>query len=119
MMPNFPLCHTGFLNGESYYWSKRNPDHTTFHDLLTSTTDCYTPYTEDDFHEYSTFLYRDKAIKFIEQHNKSQSFFLYLSFQAVHDPFVDIDVHESGIPREYLDDDLYDTIISEVRVMYK
>lgn len=108
---------TGFLNGESYYWSKRNPDHTTFHDLMYSTEDCYTPYESDDMHDYSTFFYRDKAKELIRQHNTSDSsLFLFMSFQAVHDPFVDIGIHEKGIPKEYLQEDVYNQIISSVKV---
>ena len=109
---------TGFLNGESYYWSKRNPDHTTFHDLMYSTEDCYIPYDADDMHDYSTFFYRDKAKQLIREHNSTdKSLFLFLSFQAVHDPFVDIGIHENGIPKEYLDEDMYSQIISSVKVM--
>ena len=51
----------GFLNGESYYWSKRNPDHTVFHDIIYMDQDCYAPYKDEDMHDYSTFLYRDKV----------------------------------------------------------
>ena len=104
----------GFLNGESYYWSKRNPDHTVFHDILYSTDSCYAPYKEEDMHDYSTFLYRDKAKAIIEEHNSTEkSLFMYLAFQAVHDPFVDIGVHLSGMPIEYLDFDTYSKIVDK------
>jgi len=109
--------YTGFVNGENYYWSKRNPDHTTFKDLMYSDTECYVPYDDEDMHDYSTFLYRDKAIGIIQDHNTSDgSLFLFLSFQAVHDPFVDIGVHESGVPMEYLDEDMYNLIVDSVDV---
>ena len=106
----------GYLNGESYYWSKRNPDHTVFHDLLYSTEECYTAYKEEDMHDYSTFLYRDKAKEIIEEHANSsdnKSLFMYLALQAVHDPFVDIGLHESGMPIEYLDYDVYSKIVDK------
>lgn len=106
--------YTGFVNGEQYYWSKRNPDHTHFKDMIYSNTTCYAPYTNDDLHTYSTFFYRDKAVDLINEHNQSSPFFLYLAFQAVHDPFVDINIHQKGIPKEYVSDEMYSKLHSEV-----
>lgn len=107
----------GYLNGENYYWSKKNPDHETFRDLLYSNESCYTPYTGDDIHNYSTFLYRDKAIEIINNHDDTDSsLFLFMSFQAVHDPFVDVRHFQSGIPAEYLDNETYSLIHSTVQV---
>lgn len=108
---------TGYLNGENYYWSKRNPFFTGFIDMVTSNDTCYLPYEEDDLHTYSTFFYRDKAISIINDHDAEQSsLFLYISLQAVHNPFSDDDKFSSGIPKEYLDEDIYDQIHSEVDV---
>jgi arylsulfatase A-like enzyme len=114
---------TGMLNGESYYWSKKNLDHPTFKDLLISNQTCYAPYQESDLHVYSTFLYRDKAISIIQQHDPIEPLFLYLSFQAVHDPFGEIDkVHLEGIPKSFLPDEIYDeiqkSVYGEKRRMY-
>lgn len=106
----------GFMSGEGYYWSKRNPDHPSFIDFMTSNTTCYVPYEGDDVHTYSTFFYRDKAVQIIEEHNMSQPMFMYLAFQAVHDPFTDINHHSKGVPKEYLSDGIYDKIHSEVAV---
>ena len=104
----------GYLNGESYYWSKRNPDHTTFIDMMTSDSTCYRPYEDEDLHTYSTFLYRDKAIEIITKHDLSEPLFLYIGFQAVHDPFMDINHHSNGIPIEYLPDGMLAKIRSGV-----
>jgi arylsulfatase A-like enzyme len=106
--------YTGYVNGESYYWSKRNPDHTHFKDMINSTSDCYDIYRADDIHTYSTFFYRDKAIEIIDNHDVSESMFLYMAWQAVHDPFTDVNVHQKGIPKEYVDADIYGQITSEV-----
>lgn len=108
---------TGMLNGESYYWSKRNPDHPHFKDFLASDRDCFWPYDEEDIHDYSTHQYRDMAVEIIENHDTVDPLFMYLSFQAVHDPFDDVNgVHEFGIPKEYMDGQLYQRI--KVRVSF-
>ena len=101
---------TGYLSGENYYWSKKNPDHSNFVDMLTSDSSCYAPYMEDDLHDYSTFLYRDKAIAHIEEHDESEALFLYVAFQAVHDPYNDFNHHSKGLPKEYLSDGVYEQI---------
>jgi arylsulfatase B/arylsulfatase I/J len=107
---------TGMLNGESYYWSKRNPDHPHFKDFMSSDRECFWPYDESDMHEYSTFLYRDKAVKAIEQHDFATSpMFMYVAFQAVHDPFYDFDQFESGIPTSYLSNKMYKKIMKKVK----
>lgn len=93
----------GYLGGQIYYWSKKVcrhllfsflvailvkvPDDEQFVDLLYSDTSCYSPYNGTDLHTYSTFLFRDKAVQIIEEHDFSSPMFLYLPFQAVHDPF--------------------------------
>jgi len=101
----------GYLSGENYYWSKHNPDHDLFTDFMYSDKDCYAPYDEDDLHTYSTFLYRDKAISIIQDHNDTESsLFLYLAFQAVHDPFMDKSHYSKGIPKEYLSDGVLEKI---------
>jgi arylsulfatase A-like enzyme len=65
-------------------------------------------------HEYSTFLYRDKAVEIIQNANSSVPFFIYLAFQAVHDPYTDVDEHAKGMPKEYLRDGVYDQVQDEV-----
>ena len=104
----------GFLTGETYYWSKLCPQHTGIADLLYADENCYHGYDGDDKHEYSTFLYRDKAVKVIRNHDYSAPLFMYLSFQGVHDPYHDHNIYSNGIPKEYLTDDVYTTIHTTV-----
>ena len=80
----------GFLNGDSYYYSKINPLEHTYVDLLRSDTKCYYPYTDADLFDYSTTLYQNKAVDIIINHEQSSPLFLYMPFQAVHDPFDDV-----------------------------
>jgi arylsulfatase B len=75
----------GYMNGDNYY-----PLETHFVDFLEMDRDCYKPYMESDIHNYSTHFYRTKAIDIIQSHDQSTPLFLYLPFQAVHDPFADI-----------------------------
>jgi hypothetical protein len=109
--------YTGYLNGENYYWSKRNPDHTLFTDFMYSNATCFEPYAGEDIHNYSTFLFRDAAIDIIRNHNPEEApLFLFLSWQAVHDPFVDINIHSKGVPSEYLDSKTFKWIQENVIV---
>jgi arylsulfatase A-like enzyme len=78
----------GFLDGFSNYWSKLVPDMTDYKDFLYSTLDCYYMYDGDDMEHYSTHLYQDKAVAAIKAHDFSSPMFMYLAFQAVHDPFL-------------------------------
>ena len=106
----------GYLDGFTNYWSKTDPTAPTYKDFLYSDTQCYYQYDWTDLTTYSTFLYRDKALDAIETHDfKASSMFMYVAFQAVHDPFADSDVtFGSGIPKAYLDDDRYNYILKNV-----
>ena len=57
-----------------------------------------------------------QAVEAIEKHDfKASSLFMYVAFQAVHDPFADSDVtFGSGIPKDYLDDARYAYIVKNV-----
>ena len=77
----------GFLDGFTYYWAKRIPDLTSYHDFLWSNKDCYYMYDSSDRDVYSTHLYEDKAVSAISNHDFDNPMFMYLAFQAVHDPF--------------------------------
>ena len=97
--------YLGFLTGQVYYWSKKATDYLNIHDFMYATEDCYSGYNGTDMHTYSTFLYRHKAIDIIERHDyNAHALFLYLAFQAVHDPFHDVYNAEDGIPRDHFAD---------------
>lgn len=106
----------GYMAGQSYHWSKREPNFVRFHDLLYGSKDCYAGYNGSDLHTYSTFFYADKAVDIISNHNYGDSpMFLYLSMQAVHDPFFDVRKYTSGIPVEYMDTTMYSAIMDTVK----
>ena len=96
----------GYANGENYYWSKKLPDYPKNSDFITSNTTCYAPYDGDDKHDYSTTFYTSKAISIIQDHSYETPLFLYLAYQAVHDPFIDFGIYENGMPDSYIDDDI-------------
>ena len=108
--------YIGFLSGQNYYWSKRYPVDSDYIDFIYSDSTCYAPYDGSDLETYSTFLYRDKAVKVINNHDYSQSpMFLYLAMQAVHDPFNDYSEEFSdGIPSSYLDSQTYEFIKTNI-----
>ena len=101
--------YMGFLAGQTDYWSKRCPEHPNTKDFLFSTSECYYMYDDEDLNHYSTFLYRDKAVGVINNHDFASSpMFMYMSFQAVHDPWTDLDgsgnpgvKFPNGIPQSY------------------
>jgi len=129
----------GYQSGSTRYWSKQCPD--TYHsskrghddndddndnnddaentnnfiDLIYGDGSCYSGYDGSDLHKYSTYLYRDKAVKIINKHNyEDKSLFLYVSFQAVHDPFEDNGKYESGVPKTYVGSSMYKKIKKHV-----
>jgi hypothetical protein len=81
-------------------------------------TSCYYSYDGDDLKRYSTHLYKDAAVTIIENHDFSQNpLFLYLAFQAVHEPFVDVEESfEDGVPSDYLDSSVYNLIKKTYKV---
>ncbi len=107
--------YLGYMNGEEYYWSKRDNNNDKFHDFLYMNADCYDKYDADDTHQYSTWFYRDKAIDILQNHDfTASSLFLYLSFQAVHDPFDDDTYYPNGIPISYVGSDVYNEVKDNV-----
>jgi arylsulfatase A-like enzyme len=107
----------GYMAGQVYYWSKHIPHYSTYKDFLFCDKNCYFGYGKDDSTTYSTFLYRDKSISLINQHDFDKNpMFLYLPFQAVHDPFDEYDGNYStGVPRQYFEDTaVYDLIVANI-----
>jgi arylsulfatase A-like enzyme len=106
----------GYLGSSEYYWSKRpsGDDYVMFHDFMYADTDCYYGYDGDDFKHYSTHLYQDAAVSVINNHDYDSSpLFLYMAFQAVHEPFIDDrDKYSNGIPKDYLSGEVYNYIKS-------
>ncbi|XP_070532612.1 arylsulfatase J-like isoform X2 [Ptychodera flava] len=54
---------------------------------------------------YSTYLYTDKAVEFIEDHDKTNPMFLYVAYQSVHTPV--------QVPQKYFD--MYPSMKNETR----
>jgi arylsulfatase B/arylsulfatase I/J len=107
----------GFMNGYNYYWSKRDPSNPDYEDIMYSNTDCYHQYDGDDVSDYSTLLYKDWAVQFIDKHDFEQSpMFMYLAFQAVHDPFADYNDHQTGLDSGIMDAAVYDYIQGNINV---
>ena len=115
----------GYQSGSSMYWSKTSPntksrtssnshDAVEFVDLLYGDGSCYAAYDGSDKHDYSTFLYRDKAVNIIKHHKYKAPLFLLVAFQAVHDPFVDVGTFSSGIPKTYVGTSMYRKIKANV-----
>jgi hypothetical protein len=78
--------------------------------------ECYYTYTEEDMTTYSTNLYRDEAINIINNHDSSLGpLFMYLAFQAVHDPFEDIE-GDQMVSKEYITESVYKKIMGGVQV---
>lgn len=103
----------GYTAGSIYYWSKKSTQlYTNYTDLLYMDTDCFYPYSGDDLETYSTILFRDKALNVINTHDFDENpLFLYLPFQAVHEPFYDFDLqYKQGIPSSYFKQEVYDKI---------
>jgi len=102
---------TGYANGENYYWSKKNTDYPQHSDFISANTTCYSPYSESDKHDYSTVFYTNKAVEIIENNGVDSSLFLYVAYQAVHDPFIDYGKYDTGIPDSYFED----SVLSQIR----
>lgn len=102
-----------YQTGSMFYWSKKDPESKTssntgeetyFKELIYGDSTCYSEYSGSDEHQYSTFLFRDKAISAVSNHRYSQApLFMYLAFQAVHDPFTDFKF-PNGVPKSYIED---------------
>ena len=91
------------MDGFNNYWSKNTPDIPEFRDFMFADTMCYYMYDAEDVTTYSTTLYSDKAVSVINSHDfTTKPLFMYMAFQAVHDPFSEAD-YPDGIPDDYLE----------------
>ena len=77
----------GYMDGFNNYWSKNTPDIPEFRDFMYSNSQCYYMYDAADVTTYSTTLYQNKAVDAIKTHDYTKPLFMYMAFQAVHDPF--------------------------------
>jgi arylsulfatase A-like enzyme len=106
--------YIGYVNGENYYWSKRSTDYPEFVDFMEADRDCYKPYNGSDMHDYSTTFYTNHAIQIIDDHPTDEPLFLYLAYQAVHDPFVDTGKFRNGMPDSLMDADVLSQIHTNI-----
>ena len=85
----------GYMDSSNNYWSKKLPLEDgggEYVDFMYSDKQCYYSYDAPDRDQYSTSLYAAHAATAIADHDFDQSpMFMYLSFQAVHNPFADQD----------------------------
>ena len=109
---------TGYVDGSEYYWSKHNDQYDNLQDFLTMDKDCYYSYNGENIHNYSTWMYRDIAKEIIQEHDQSDPLFLYIAFQAVHAPFIDIDELSNefakGMPEYYVGEKVYKSISENI-----
>jgi hypothetical protein len=83
----------GYLSGEEYPFSKRLVNSDSIYDFSEMNTTCYHEYKGDNRQDYSTYIYRDRAIDIINNYSQSQKnptastangLLLQVAFQAVH-----------------------------------
>ncbi|XP_048776294.2 arylsulfatase B-like [Ostrea edulis] len=74
----------GFYGGAEHYYTYKSGSHKDFRDNLTAFDPQHPNYPSEDVDGYSTFEYVKRAIKLVENHDKSQPLFMYLAFQAPH-----------------------------------
>ena len=110
----------GYLDSSNNYWSKKlnmgDGTTSTYIDFMYSDKQCYYAYDTPDRDDYSTTLYSQHAVTDIANHDFDQSpMFMYMSFQAVHNPFADVDpAYPQGIPESYFATDLFHEFLTKV-----
>jgi hypothetical protein len=107
--------YLGYLGQSESYWTKTS---FSFKDFMQSNTSCYSHYNGSILNDFSSYLYRDEAIKILNKYKSSSitdPFYLHLAFQATHSPFTDTN-YEDGIPPSYIDPDILMSIKNNVLV---
>ena len=94
----------GYMDTGGNYYSKRSVTYPDYVDFLYANAKCYYMYDVDSATEYSTNIYRIRAVDAINAHDYSVSpMFMYLSFQSPSAPFADhITSFASVIPSSML-----------------
>eukprot|EP00755_Sulcionema_specki_P000651 Sspe_Gene.115545::Locus_103128_Transcript_1_1_Confidence_1.000_Length_1764::g.115545::m.115545/K01135/ARSB; arylsulfatase B len=87
----------GYLNGAEDYWThERSDSGFSGLDLRNGTTANQLPAALKTMNgKYSTHVFTAEAVRLIESHDKTTPFFLYLPYQAVHEP--------EEAPQSYID----------------
>jgi arylsulfatase A-like enzyme len=108
----------GYLDGDNYYYSKNDPTESGFSDFMVSNATCYgTSADSSAYTTYSTVYYQDLAVDIINDYataNDGNPLFLYVAFQAVHNPFLtDDDDGSYGTKTYALVDDTTTAIVAD------
>ena len=106
--------YLGYMDSANYYWAKVNPTYKDYYDFMYADLNCYNVYDGDDREDYSTDLYTAKAMDAIEEHDFSSPIFLYMAYQAAHEPFHDYEAYEDGLTADMVGTAQYDAVKSKV-----
>lgn len=104
----------GYMSGEVYPWSKEFGLSSTYYtDQLYMNATCYYPYKNKT--EYTTNLYRENVEYLLEAHDfEEKPMFLYIPFQAVHNPFRDAETHTTGVTSSLTGEEFYAEFSSKI-----
>jgi len=109
----------GYMDSSNNYWSKKLPledGGNEYVDFTYADKTCYYAYDAPDRDDYSTSLYAQHAATSISSHDFDESpMFMYISFQAVHNPFADQDGDfPQGLPEDMFDASVFRDLTSKV-----
>ena len=106
--------YLGYLDGGNFYWTKKDPAYSEYTDFMVATAECYDLYKQTDIETYSSTLYTSKAVSVINTHDfDSSPMFMYLAFQAAHEPFEDTD-HDEGITSDLVGEERFNSVVHRV-----